>query len=224
LLLAHGANTNRIQRESMRNEMLAKKYSGQPESGPEYVGTGETVAAAAQPSSGAINPVVLPPAAPRRKKLSEQLGEDLNQLGQGLGAMTRTVDAMMQNQADSLARRSANLQAELADLGGASNPEQPPAPKEFLHSAVQGVKQRANLNKYGYDPEQGFGKTRAPGMEQVGGAQAGLVAEQMQRDVERRAGRQAIYDAMPSQSSRTPAHLADAGAGIFFKPASYVLS
>ena len=98
------------------------------------------------------------------------------------------------------------------------------APKEFLHSKVQEVKQRANLNKYGYDPEQGFGKTLAPGMEQVGGAQAGLVAEQMQRDVERRAGRQAIYDAMPSQPSRTPAHLADAGAGIFFKPASYVLS
>ena len=136
LLLAHGANTNRIQRESMRNEMLAKKYSGQSESGPEYVGTGETVAAAAQPSSGAINPVVLPPAAPRRKKLSEQLGEDLNQLGQGLGAMTRTVDAMMQKQADSLARRSANLQAELADLGGASNPEQSPAPKEFLRQKV----------------------------------------------------------------------------------------
>ena len=98
------------------------------------------------------------------------------------------------------------------------------APKEFLHSKVQEVKQRANLNKYGYDPEQGFGKTLAPGMEQVGGAQAGLVAEQMQRDVERRAGRQVIYDAMPSQPSRTPAHLADAGAGIFFKPASYVLS
>ena len=136
LLLAHGANTNRIQRESMRNEMLAKKYSGQSESGPEYVGTGETVAAATQPSSGVINPVVLPPAAPRRKKLSEQLGEDLNQLGQGLGAMTRTVDAMMQNQADSLARRSANLQAELADLGGTSNPEQPPAPKEFLRQKV----------------------------------------------------------------------------------------
>jgi hypothetical protein len=136
LLLAHGANTNRIQRESMRNEMLAKKYGGQSESSPEYVGTGETVAAAAQPSSGAINPVVLPPAAPRRKKLSEQLGEDLNQLGQGLGAMTRTVDAMMQNQADSLARRSANLQAELADLGGASNSEQPPAPKEFLRQKV----------------------------------------------------------------------------------------
>jgi hypothetical protein len=136
LLLAHGANTNRIQREAMRDEMLAKKYSGQSESSPEYVGTGETVAAAAQPSSGAINPVVLPPAAPRRKKLSEQLGEDLNQLGQGLGAMTRTVDAMMQNQADSLARRSANLQAELADLGGASNSEQPPAPKEFLRQKV----------------------------------------------------------------------------------------
>ena len=136
LLLAHGASTNRIQRESMRNEMLAKKYSGQSESSPEYVGTGETVAAAAQPSSGAINPVVLPPAAPRRKKLSEQLGEDLNQLGQGLGAMTRTVDAMMQNQADSLARRSANLQAELADLGGASNSEQPPASKEFLRQKV----------------------------------------------------------------------------------------
>ena len=98
------------------------------------------------------------------------------------------------------------------------------APKEFLHSKVQEVKQRANLNNYGYDPEQGFGKTLAPGMEQVGGAQAGLVAEQMQRDVERRAGRQALYDAMPSHSSRTPAHLADAGAGIFFKPASYVLS
>jgi hypothetical protein len=98
------------------------------------------------------------------------------------------------------------------------------APKEFLHSKVQEVKQRANLNKYGYDPEQGFGKTLAPGMEQIGEAQAGLVAEQMQRDAERRAGRQAIYDAMPSQPSRTPAHLADAGAGIFFKPASYVLS
>jgi len=148
LLLAHGANTNRIQREAMRDEMLAKKYSGQSESSPEYVGTGETVAAATQPS----------------------------------------------------------------------------APKEFLHLAVQGVKQRANLNKYGYDPEQGFGKTLAPGMEQVGGAQADLVAEQMQRDVERRAARQSIYDAMPSHSSRTPAHLADAGAGIFFKPASYVLS
>jgi hypothetical protein len=98
------------------------------------------------------------------------------------------------------------------------------APKEFLHSKVQEVKQRANLNNYGYDPEQGFGKTLAPGMEQIGGAQAGLVAEQMQRDEERRAGRQAIYDAMPSQPSRTPAHLTDAGAGIFFKPASYVLS
>ena len=224
LLLAHGANTNRIQRESMRNEMLAKKYGGQSESSPEYVGTGETVAAAAQPSSGAINPVVLPPAAPRRKKLSEQLGEDLNQLGQGLGAMTRTVDAMMQKQADSLARRSANLQAELADLGGASNPEQPPAPKEFLHSAVQGVKQRANLNKYGYDPEQGFGEKQAPGMEQVGRAHSDLVAEQLQRDVERQGGRQALYDAIPSRASRVPAHLTDAGSGIFFKPASYVLS
>jgi hypothetical protein len=98
------------------------------------------------------------------------------------------------------------------------------APKEFLHSKVQEVKQRANLSNYGYDPEQGFGKTLAPGMEQVGGAQADLVAEQMQRAAERRAGRQAIYDAMPSHASRTPAHLADAGAGIFFKPASYVLS
>ena len=148
LLLAHGASTNRIQRESMRNEMLAKKYSGQSESSPEYVGTGETVAAATQPS----------------------------------------------------------------------------APKEFLHSAVQGVKQRANLNKYGYDPEQGFGEKQAPGMEQVGRAHSDLVAEQLQRDVERQGARQAIYDAMPSHSSRTPAHLADAGAGIFFKPASYVLS
>ena len=148
LLLAHGASTNRIQRESMRNEMLAKKYSGQSESSPEYVGTGETVAAAIQLS----------------------------------------------------------------------------APKEFLHSAVQGVKQRANLNKYGYDPEQGFGEKQAPGMEQVGRAHSDLVAEQLQRDVERQGARQAIYDAMPSHSSRTPAHLADAGAGIFFKPASYVLS
>jgi hypothetical protein len=98
------------------------------------------------------------------------------------------------------------------------------APKEFLHSKVQEVKQRANLNNYGYDPEQGFGKTLAPGMEQVGGAQTGLVAEQLQRDEERRAGRQAIYAAMPSHPSRTPSHLTDAGAGIFFKPASYVLS
>ena len=97
------------------------------------------------------------------------------------------------------------------------------APKEFLHSKVQEVKQRANLTKYGYDPEQGFGEKQAPGMEQGGGAQAALVAEQLQRDAERQAGRKAIYDALPSYSSRTPAHLTDASAGIFFKPASYVM-
>jgi hypothetical protein len=97
------------------------------------------------------------------------------------------------------------------------------APKEFLHSKVQEVKQRANLTKYGYDPEQGFGEKQAPGMEQGSGAQAALVAEQLQRDAERQAGRKAIYDALPSYSSRTPAHLTDASAGIFFKPASYVM-
>jgi len=97
------------------------------------------------------------------------------------------------------------------------------APKEFLHSKVQEVKQRANLTKYGYDPEQGFGEKQAPDMEQGGGAQAALVAEQLQRDAERQAGRKAIYDALPSYSSRTPAHLTDASAGIFFKPASYVM-
>ena len=98
------------------------------------------------------------------------------------------------------------------------------APKEFLHSKVQEVKQRANLSRYGYDPEQGFGEKHAPGMEQVGRAHSDLVAEQLERDVARQAGRQTIYDAMPSHVSRTPAHLTDAGAAIFFKPASYVAS
>jgi hypothetical protein len=98
------------------------------------------------------------------------------------------------------------------------------APKEFLHSKVQEVKQRANLSKYGYDPEQGFGEKQAPAMEQVGGSHTDLVAEQLQREIARKSGRQAIYDAMPSYPSKPPAHLADAGAGIFFKPASYVMS
>jgi hypothetical protein len=98
------------------------------------------------------------------------------------------------------------------------------APKEFLHSKVQDMKQRSTLSNYGYDPAQGFGEKLAPGMEQGSGAHADLVAEQLQRDVARRAGRQAIYDAMPSYPSTTPAHLTNAGAGIFFKPASYVAS
>lgn len=113
LLLAHGANTNRIQRESMRNEMLAKKYSGQAESGPEYVGTGVTVTSSTQS----------------------------------------------------------------------------PAPKEFLHAAVEDVKQRAHLNKYGYDPKQ----KQAPSMEQVGPAHADLLSEQLQRERSRAAGRGDIY-------------------------------
>jgi hypothetical protein len=219
LLLAHGANTNRIQRESMRNEMLAKKYSGQAESGPEYVGTGETVTSAAQSPSEVINPQVLPRGGPRKRKLSEQMGEDLNQLGQGLGAMTRTVDAMMQKQADSLARRSANLQAEIADLGEASNTAQSPAPKEFLHSAVEGVKQRAHLSKYGYDPKQ----KQAPGMEQVGPAHADLMADQMQRELGRQAEREAIYKRISPSPSADLSYLAKEGPGKFFNPASYVM-
>ena len=147
LMLSHGATTNRIQRESMRNEMLAKKYGGQAESGPEYVGTGETVTAAAQP----------------------------------------------------------------------------PAPKEFLHSAVQGVKQRANLSKYGYDPEQGFGEKQAPGMEQVGPAHADLMAEQMQHELGRKAEREAIYKRISPSPTADLSYLAKEGPGKFFNPASYVM-
>ena len=147
LLLAHGATTNRIQREAMRDEMLGKKYGGQAESGPEYVGTGETVTAAAQP----------------------------------------------------------------------------PAPKEFLHSAVQGVKQRAHLSKYGYDPEQGFGEKQAPGMEQVGPAHADLMAEQMQHELGRQAEREAIYKRISPSPTADLSYLAKEGPGKFFKPASYVM-
>lgn len=147
LLLAHGATTNRIQREAMRDEMLGKKYGGQAESGPEYVGTGETVTAAAQP----------------------------------------------------------------------------PAPKEFLHSAVQGVKQRAHLSKYGYDPEQGFGEKQAPGMEQVGPAHADLMAEQMQHELGRQAEREAIYKRISPSPTADLSYLAREGPGKFFKPASYVM-
>jgi hypothetical protein len=147
LLFAHGATTNRIQREAMRDEMLSKKYSGQAESGPEYVGTGETVTAAAQP----------------------------------------------------------------------------PAPKEFLHSAVQGVKQRANLSKYGYDPEQGFGEKQAPGMEQVGPTRADLMAEQMQNELGRQAEREAIYKRISTSPTADLSYLAKEGPGKFFNPASYVM-
>lgn len=147
LLLAHAATTNRTQRESMRDEMLTKKYGGQAESGPEYVGTGETVTAAAQS----------------------------------------------------------------------------PAPKEFLHSAVQGVKQRANLSKYGYDPEQGFGEKQAPGMEQVGPAHADLMAEQMQHELGRQAEREAIYKRISPSPTADLSYLAKEGPGKFFNPASYVM-
>jgi hypothetical protein len=146
LMLAHGMTTSRLQRESMRNEMLTKKYGGQAE--PEYVGTGETVTTAAQP----------------------------------------------------------------------------PAPKEFLHSAVQGVKQRANLSKYGYDPEQGFGEKQAPGMEQVGPAHADLMAEQMQHELGRKAEREAIYKRISPSPTADLSYLAKEGPGKFFNPASYVMS
>jgi hypothetical protein len=148
LMLAHGMTTSRLQRESMRNEMLAKKYGEQAESGPEYVGTGETVTATAA---------------------------------------------------------------------------QPPAPKEFLHSAVQGVKQRANLSKYGYDPEQGFGEKQAPGMEQVGPAHADLMAEQMQHELGRKAEREAIYKQISPSPTTDLSYLAKEGPGKFFNPASYVM-
>jgi len=48
LLLAHGATTNRIQREAMRDEVLAKKYGGQSEPETEYVGTGQKVSTGMQ--------------------------------------------------------------------------------------------------------------------------------------------------------------------------------
>jgi hypothetical protein len=144
LLLAHAATTNRTQRESMRNEMLAKKYGGQAESKPEYVGTGETVTTATQP----------------------------------------------------------------------------PAPKEFLHSAVQGVKQRAHLSKYGYDPQQ----DQAPGMEQVGPAHADLMAEQMQHELGRKAEREAMYKRISPSPTADLSYLAKEGPGKFFNPASYVMS
>jgi len=145
LLLAHGATTNRIQREAMRDEMLAKKYGGQSE--PEYVGTGEIITTGAQP----------------------------------------------------------------------------PAPKEFLHSAVHGVKQRANLSKYGYDPEQGFGESLAPGMEQIGPAHADLMAEQMQHELGRQAEREAIYKQISPSPTTDLSSLAKEGPGKFFKPARYVM-
>lgn len=63
LLLAHGATTNRIQREAMRDEMLGKKYGGQAESGPEYVGTGQT-----------IQPVV---SSPEAKDFAQSYGKNL---------------------------------------------------------------------------------------------------------------------------------------------------
>jgi hypothetical protein len=145
LMLAHGMTTSRLQRESMRNEMLAKKYGGQAE--PEYVGTGETVATVAQS----------------------------------------------------------------------------PAPKEFLHSAVQGVKRRTNLSNYGYDPEQGFGEKQAPGMEQVGPSHADLMAEQMQHELGRQAEREAIYKQISPSPTADLSYLAKEGPGNFFKPASYVM-
>ena len=63
LLLAHGATTNRIQREAMRDEMLSKKYGGQAESAPEYVGTGQT-----------IQPVV---SSPEAKDFAQSYGKNL---------------------------------------------------------------------------------------------------------------------------------------------------
>jgi hypothetical protein len=101
---------------------------------------------------------------------------------------------------------------------------QPPAPKEFLHSAVQGVKQRANLSKYGYDPEQGFGEKQAPGMEQVGPAHADLMAEQMQHELGRKAEREAMYKRISPSPTADLSYLAKEGPGKFFNPASYVMS
>jgi hypothetical protein len=73
-----------------------------------------------------LSPTTVVGAEPKPRKefnLSKKFGEDLNQLGQNLGALTRTIDENMQRQEASLNARQARLAAEMADIPGA--PELP---------------------------------------------------------------------------------------------------
>lgn len=99
-----------------------------------------------------------------------------------------------------------------------------PAPKDFLRQGVEKMKNIAQLRHTGYDPEQGFGATLAPGAEQMGPSHHDLLAEQLQRESGRQAEQANIYKKLQAQrASYAPQPqdmMAVHGQG-FFHPSAY---
>jgi hypothetical protein len=77
-----------------------------------------------------------------------------------------------------------------------------PSPKEFLRQGVEKMKNIAQLQYTGYDPEQKFGATEAPGIEQMEPSHHDLLSEQLQREAGRQAAQADIYKKL--QGQRTP--------------------
>ena len=99
-----------------------------------------------------------------------------------------------------------------------------PAAKDFLRQGVEKMRNIAQLRQTGYDPEQKFGATEAPGIEQMEPAHHDLLTEQLQREAGRQAGRADIYKKLqaqrPSSVPQPTGMMAVHGEG-FFHPSAY---
>lgn len=99
-----------------------------------------------------------------------------------------------------------------------------PAAKDFLRQGVEKMKNIAQLRQTGYDPEQKFGATEAPGIEQMEPAHHDLLTEQLQREAVRQASRSDIYKKLqsrrPSSVPQPKDMVAVHGEG-FFHPSAY---
>ena len=183
-------------------EAVRRHYSTEP-SAPEYVGTGTTV----QPVRGGQGGLGI------ESIKQEQMNYPLT------GGMGDVLDINEM------------------EAGPAASHEQEIAAKNFLHRGVEKIKnisdlqtygfdpkERAQMQKYGYNPQTGVGTEYGPMTQQVGTAHSSLLAEQLQREAGRQAEQAGIYKKLQAQRTPYAPHPADMaaihGKG-FFHPSAY---